>query len=57
MGAEAVAAKKGPFKLTYFDFIGRGEYIRMALVLSGLPWEDVRLTAEQQAAMKAGEGA
>lgn len=41
-------------RLSYFNYCGRAEYIRLALVVGGVPFEDRRLTAEEQAAMKAG---
>ena len=43
-------------KLFYFDFPGRGEALRDALRLGGLPFEDIRLApAEFRAAREAGQ--
>lgn len=41
--------------LTYFDFAGLAEPIRMALAVSGLEWEDKRLTREEFGALKPSE--
>lgn len=41
--------------LTYFDFAGLAEPVRMALAMSGLEWEDKRLTGEEFGALKPGE--
>lgn len=30
-------------KLTYFDIEGKGEPVRLALILAGVPFEDVRI--------------
>ncbi|MBU6159831.1 MAG: glutathione S-transferase family protein [Myxococcales bacterium] len=40
-------------KLTYFDAVGRGEPIRVALFLSGLAFEDHRVQYPEFAALKA----
>jgi len=40
-------------KLTYFDFPGRAEPIRLAFVIGGIAFEDERLTKEQFGAAKA----
>ena len=40
-------------KLYFFDLYGRTEQIRMALYLSKIEYEDVRLTPEEMKAMKA----
>lgn len=40
-------------KLTYFDFAGRGEIARLALVQGGIAFDDDRVTGEQFAARKA----
>ncbi|KAK1948359.1 Glutathione S-transferase 1 [Phytophthora citrophthora] len=39
-------------KLTYFDFAGRAESVRLALYVGGVPFEDNRLTREEFAALK-----
>lgn len=39
-------------KLYYFDIKGRGESIRVALSIAGIPFEDVRLSHEAFAKMK-----
>lgn len=39
-------------KITYFDFKGRAEPIRLALVVGGIEFEDTRLTAEEFQAIK-----
>lgn len=41
--------------ITYFDTQGLAEPIRWALELSGLDWEDKRLSFEEFSAIKAGE--
>lgn len=41
--------------LTYFDFAGPAEPVRLALAMAGEEWEDKRLTPEQFAALKPGE--
>ena len=38
--------KKFDYVLTYFTAFGRGEYIRMALVLSKANWKDVAIKDE-----------
>lgn len=38
--------------LTYFDFPGRAEPIRMALAMTGDEWEDKRLSFEEFGALK-----
>jgi len=39
-------------KLTYFDIEGVAEPIRLALVLSGIPFEDHRIKFDEWPAMK-----
>jgi prostaglandin-H2 D-isomerase / glutathione transferase len=39
-------------KLTYFDIEGRGEPVRLALVLAKVPFEDVRVQFDDWAALK-----
>ena len=41
--------------LKYFDFEGAAEAARWALELSGLEWEDKRLSPEEFAALKPSE--
>lgn len=41
-----------PFKLYYFDIAGRGEPIRLACAYGNVPFEDIRTTREEFAAMK-----
>ena len=41
--------------LTYFDFAALGEPVRMALAMTGQPWEDKRLTGEEFMAIKPSE--
>ena len=45
-------SSKGPFKFRYFDFEGAGEKVRLAFVLAGIPFEDVRLKMSEWPAMK-----
>lgn len=41
------------YKVTYFDFAGsRGEELRLALVLTGQPFEDIRLSRDQFLSVK-----
>ncbi len=40
-------------QLYYFDFAGLGEAVRQTLWLAKMPYEDVRLTFEQHAKLKA----
>lgn len=39
----------------YFDFGGLAEPVRMALAMTGQPWEDRRLTHDQFLALKPGQ--
>lgn len=45
--------KPTSIKLTYFDMQGRAEQIRLAFFMSGVQFEDVRLTHEEFATIKA----
>ena len=49
----------GPFKFTYFGVEGAGEKVRLAFVLSGIPFEDVAVDratwAEEKKTMKYGQ--
>ncbi|XP_019646160.1 PREDICTED: S-crystallin SL11-like [Branchiostoma belcheri] len=44
--------KSKSFRFHYFDGKGRGEVVRLAFVLAGLDFDDVRHTAEEWANMK-----
>ncbi|KUF86536.1 Glutathione S-transferase 1 [Phytophthora nicotianae] len=39
-------------KLTYFNFGGRAEHVRLALYIGGIPFEDKRLSREEFGALK-----
>lgn len=41
--------------LTYFNFAALGEPVRLALAMSGQPWEDKRISKEEFMAMKPSE--
>jgi glutathione S-transferase len=46
------AAAKNSIKLTYFDIAGKAEPIRLALLLSKVPFEDERVNVADWAALK-----
>ena len=41
--------------LTYFDFAGPAEPVRMALAMTGQPWEDNRISFSDLPALKPGK--
>ena len=41
--------------LTYFDFAGPAEPVRMALAMTGQPWEDNRISFSEFPALKPGK--
>ena len=43
------------YKLFYFPFRGRGEFIRLAFIIAGVEYEDCRIDNETWATLKAGE--
>ena len=43
------------YKLLYFPFRGRGEFIRLAFIIAGVEYEDCRIDNETWATLKAGE--
>ena len=43
------------YKLLYFPFRGRGEFIRLAFIIAGVEFEDCRIDNETWATLKAGE--
>lgn len=45
-------SKDKKYKLTYFDFTGRGEFIRLVFVAGGLDYEDFRFKHEEWADFK-----
>lgn len=47
-------ASKTSLTLLYFDFAGPAEPVRMALAMTGQPWEDKRLTHDEFLALKPG---
>ncbi|CAN0461497.1 unnamed protein product, partial [Scytosiphon promiscuus] len=40
--------------LTYFDFAGPAEPVRLALAMTGQPWEDKRVFSQEFSALKPG---
>jgi len=42
------------YKLTYFDFRGKGELVRLLFAQLGVPYEDVRVQRSEWPAMKPG---
>ena len=53
--APTTASSSPPLALTYFDFAGPAEPVRMALAMTGQPWEDNRITFSEFSALKPGK--
>jgi len=54
-GASTVAAMPNTYKLTYFNFTGRAETIRLIFAAGGVQFEDNRIDGPAWGALKPSE--
>ena len=53
--APTTASSPSSLTLTYFDIAGPAEPVRMALAMTGQPWEDKRISFSELPAIKPGK--
>nr|WEX24894.1 glutathione S-transferase [Saccharina japonica] len=52
--ASTTTTPSSTMTLTYFDFAGPAEPVRLALAMTGQPWEDKRVSFQEFSALKPG---